>query len=196
MFLYSTPFREIVLKSLNSMANSAPLFELLPYLDGKDETSVTTRDYPVIPMYSLALYTNGMRSSATRKYVFTTAHMQLIDLASVKLSVSLPTLESQEKSLVLATTQAVAQIRSWECSPGDATAIAINETAELNNELFSAVAIVPLVLDYGLALGDVIKLNVNTSTIPENGSYFVYHMDHFYTEGNSFTKLHLVRIVK
>jgi len=194
MFMYGTVDQEFVLKSIKAIQGSTPLYTLVPFLDGRADVLPTGFSYPILGIFSIAFYADGSRTAGSRKYFFTTDHMPSADLASTKTSVDLKTLESNETLLVSSIIGSDATILGWEISPSDAIAMTINQTEKLNQDLLSIVVIVPSTIGSGLSLGSVVKLYLNANLPPENGSYYVKHIDYQYSDANSYTKLQLIRI--
>lgn len=193
MLLYSTFNNELILRAKSTILGSAIKYTIIPYMDSREDGN--TRTLPPIPAYSLALYGDVSESAGTRQTVMTTAHMQLRDKANAKASVMFNSIEIEETKLVAAVTGADISFSGWETSQGDAIASAIYAVDSLSDKVFSLIAITSCLAEEAVNLGDRVELELYNKESPNTaGTYFIKHLDHFYTEGNSFTKLQLVRI--
>lgn len=192
MYLFCTVGKKLVLKSKQAMLDSNPVCTLVPLLDGVSPSDIIAG--PVVSMYSAAFYAKGERSNSTRKYVFSVSHTPASQEASIKISAAISTIETKETKLVGSVSGSKAEISGWEVPPYDALSAAINRSARLDQDVFSAIAIVPSIAATELDLGSTLNIRMSDSRCPENGTYYVRYIDHQLNNGSLYSKLHLVRI--
>lgn len=195
MYLYCTIEKELVLRSKKSIVSSTPVCTLVPFMDGKAEVSRNSQGR-TLSMYSVAFYAKGAKANAIRKHVFSVKHTPESQLSSIKTSAAISSIETEEELLVSSHSGDSASITGWEVAPYDAISSAISGDDKLDQELFSAVAIVPSTVATSVGLGAVVNLKMNDSRCPENGTYYIKYIDHQLNDGALYSKLHLVRIAQ
>ena len=194
MFLYSTIERELILKSLTTIINIPATYTLIPLLDSKNEVTASLPN--TLGMLAVAFYADGKQTNSTRSYLFNIAHTPADQIDTVKSSMALKTLQETEAKLVKFKSGASASIVRWDMPPHDAVSRFINYSARVDQELFSAIAIVPPLAGTGITLGSTFKIYMNDDRCPENGTYYVSYIDHQANEGILYSKLHLIRIAQ
>jgi len=194
MFLYSTIKQDLILKSIKTIMDTPALITLIPLMDSRVEASNSKPN--TIGMFATAIYGDGLDISASQNVLFTTAHTVPEQVSAIKASIAIKTIIAQET--VLARSNPNPEfgtiITGWEVPYYDAISQSINNLERQNQKVFSVVAIVPCLIHTNVTVGSTVKLYLNDDKSPENGTYYVKHIDHQLNDSMLYTKLHLIRI--
>lgn len=191
MFLYTNRFRELRLASKATLCAKSPEYRLAPFMSA-EEYRTGYEELPIISATAMAFYSEGQEAAAFKLYKFPVRNATEMEQASLTPMLAITSAESAGGSAITASAPAVTRFSNWTISPAETMAMATNKVAREEMDLFYCVAIVGNILNSAIDIGSVLYIDINRAS-PENGKYFVKHIDVMYNGGESFTKLMLCK---